>query len=107
MSRPRISIWFCGGCNPRIDRGEVARQVKEALEQSGCEVAFNVANTDLIIYLSGCSSNCAYKYFDDPIPGVVVAAATVDAWPVSESDLPSEIVKRVREACERLERHLL
>lgn len=96
MLGKRVSINFCGGCNPRIDRAEIAREVEKLLSANGVNILFNRCDTDFVIYLSGCSSNCAQRYSNSNIPCIVVAAATVDAVAVDENQIVAEIVTRVR-----------
>ncbi len=100
----RVSINFCGGCNPRINRGNVAGEVKDLLTSYGYRISFNSFDVNLVIYLSGCTSNCAQKYSKCDIPSVVVAALTVDTEICDESMIVVEIVKRVRSFYEQLER---
>ena len=99
-----VSINFCGGCNPRIDRGKVAGEIKELLMSKDYLISFNSFEVDIVIYLSGCTSNCAQKYSKCDMPSVVVAAFTVDTLIVDESRLVAEIVLRVRNYYEQLER---
>lgn len=96
MVPKRVSINFCGGCNPQINRSEIAQKVQERLTEMGYLVFFNESNSDLIIYLSGCSSNCAQRYSTNYFPCLVVAASTLDAIAVDEDHLVDEIVIRVR-----------
>ncbi|HBW36246.1 hypothetical protein [Desulfosporosinus sp. BICA1-9] len=96
MLDKKVSISFCGGCNPLINRGEVANEVQELLSATGIQVTFNSFDTDLVIYLSGCSANCAQRYGQRVSPCVVVAAATIDAMEVDEKQLVDQIVIRVR-----------
>jgi len=96
MSKRRISINFCGGCNPRIDRGKAARQVQEILIAKGYEVGYNVLDADFVIYLSGCTANCAVKHKAGNLPAMIVAALTIDAAAINKEDLVNEIVMKVR-----------
>jgi len=96
MNNRRISIIFCGGCNPRIDRGKVALQVQEILVARGYEVEYNSLDADFDIYMSGCTANCALKYNHSNHPSIVVAAATVDVVPMDKENLVNEIVMKVR-----------
>jgi len=106
MSKRRISIIFCGGCNPRIDRGKVARQVQDMLVASGYEVGYNVLDGDFVIYMSGCTANCAVKHKPGNLPAMIVAALTIDAAVINKEDLVNEIVMKVRDYFEKLERSL-
>lgn len=87
-----------------MNRGKVAAGVKELLSSYGCRISFNSSDVDLIIYLSGCTSNCARKYGNRDIGGIVVAPFTVDGLKVDESEMVAEIVRRVRKHYEQLER---
>ena len=82
----------------------MAGEVKELLMSMDYLIAFNSFAVDIVIYLSGCTSNCAQKYSKCDIPSVVVAALTVDTLIVDESRLVAEIVIRVRNYYEQLER---
>ncbi len=64
----RVSIKFCGGCNPQINRAEIAREVGKHLSSHGLTVVFNSFDADFIVHLSGCSSNCAQKFSNSDIP---------------------------------------
>ena len=96
MLGKKVSINFCGGCNPWINRVEVANEVQGLLSAKGIQVTFNSFDTDLVIYLSGCLSNCAQRYSHSTVPCIAVAAATVDAMAVDISQIVVEIVIRVR-----------
>jgi Fe-S cluster biogenesis protein NfuA len=102
----QVSIRFCGGCNPRIDRSQIAEKVREAMAAYGYNVVFNSVNADFIVYLSGCTASCAYRYSSSKKPCVVVAAATIDMLPVDEKDLGLLISQKVRGYFEQLARPL-
>lgn len=54
---PRMAIRFCGGCNPAMDRGQVARIIHEDLAGLVRWVpAEEVA--DLLLVISGCLTAC-------------------------------------------------
>ncbi len=55
---PRLAIKFCGGCNPVIERGVVARIIRESLSVKIKWVAAD-EEEDLLIILSGCLTSCA------------------------------------------------
>lgn len=106
VNNRRIAINFCGGCNPRIDRGQVAAQVMTILRSKDYEVCYNSLDVDFMIYLSGCTANCSLKYKNSNHPSVIVAAGTVDAVPMDEEELVTEIVMKVGSYFESLERDL-
>lgn len=103
--RKRISIKFCGGCNPRIDRGNIATEIKSGLE-SEFEFLYNSLDADLIIFLSGCTANCSWHYGRNDKPGIIIAADTVDAIAVRKSHIGILVIKKVRDYFERLEKRL-
>lgn len=89
----KVSICFCGGCNPRIDRAAIAKELKALLLEYGCAVVYNEQESaQLIIYLSGCTANCVYK--EDEITNkncIVVAGEMVDSMVIHENMLVNEI----------------
>lgn len=102
-SHKNISITFCGGCNPRIDRGGLAKKVSELMVKQGCTVVFNRPDADFIIYISGCSASCAWRYSKAQAAHTIVAGAAVDSIVAAETELVSKIMHRVRDYLERLE----
>ena len=55
---------------------------------------FNQPGSDFVVYLSGCTANCARRYDAGEVPHVVVAAETVDAEPVDEAAIAREVAGR-------------
>lgn len=106
VNNRRIGINFCGGCNPRIDRGKVATQVVTILKSKDYQVYYNSLDVDFVIYLSGCTANCSLKYKNSNHPSVVVAAETVNGMTMGEEKLVTEIVMKVDVYFESLERNL-
>ncbi len=104
MNIKRISIRFCGGCNPSIDRGRIAAEIIDSLSGDGYEVIYNSPDADFIIYISGCTANCARRYNGGRLPCTVIAAQTVDASVVDGGLLGAETIKRVRDYFRRLEK---
>ncbi len=92
----RVSLTFCGGCNPRIDRGQVADRLRLLLEQDGHETGYNLPDADAVIYISGCMASCAARNCNGLLPSVAVAAATVDAAAVEDGKLVDEVMAKVR-----------
>jgi hypothetical protein len=56
---PRLSIKFCGGCNPLIERGEVAQRIREELP--GPRWVPWEGEADLVLILNGCPTACAER----------------------------------------------
>ena len=55
----KVGLKFCGGCNPRYDRVELARRLRESHPQLEWENAQSGVVYDLLIVLCGCSARCA------------------------------------------------
>lgn len=104
MITRQVGVKFCGGCNPRIDRGRIAKEIVRRLAPEGIEVLYSLVNVQFVIYLSGCTASCANKYDANNIPSVVVADKTIDSLAVEEKDIVNEIVMKVRSYFEQLER---
>ncbi|WP_425058905.1 hypothetical protein SCACP_35530 [Sporomusa carbonis] len=105
LAGKRVSIRFCGGCNPRIDRGQIAGQIREFLTARGVDVVYNTDAADVIIYLSGCPADCAYRYSDggSNIPSLIVRADTVDGITVGTGELAAYIAAKTISYIERPE----
>ncbi len=97
MKTKRISIRFCGGCNSRIDRDQIAAEVKKYLSGNGYEIVYNSLDADFIIDLSGCLVNCVSRNGESGITGVEVAANTIDAIEVSKEQLGRLVSGKVRD----------
>lgn len=55
----RISVKFCGGCNPSMDRGAVAQIIRRNL----ADVFWAPADeeVDILLIINGCLSSCAER----------------------------------------------
>lgn len=94
MNEKLISIKFCGGCNSRIDRRRIAAEVSVCLAMAGHVISFNRPEADVVIYLSGCTANCA-EPVNQVMVHVVVAGTTVDRILREERQLVGEIINKV------------
>lgn len=56
----KCGVRFCGGCNPRFDRGEAYERIRSHLKD---EIEFDFAKEDLlydvILVIGGCTNCCA------------------------------------------------
>jgi hypothetical protein len=95
-----IGIQFCGGCNPRIDRGQIALELHKALVDMGMDVIFNTSDAEFTVFLSGCLSGCALKFNLKEPPLVEVAAATVDGVAMPVEGIVTEVLKKVSQFLE-------
>ena len=67
-SPPHLAIKFCGGCNPVIDRGPLARNIRDDLSGLVRWVPAE-EEADLLLIICGCPTACADR------PGVTEKAA--------------------------------
>ena len=102
----QVSIKFCGGCNPKIDRVRVAEEIKKHLLSCGVGVAYNKNDAELIVYVSGCSASCAMRYSGSDKPCIVIAGDSVDSLTVEEACLVEIVIEKVGDYIAKLERTL-
>ena len=72
----RCTVKFCGGCNPRHDRGECYGTVRSALSDAASfSLPEEGAHYDVLLIIRGCTG-CPYLYEEiEAAHRVVVAAA--------------------------------
>ncbi len=56
---PRLAIKFCGGCNPLLERGQLAQKVRQGLSASQW-VSWE-EESDLVLIINGCPTACAER----------------------------------------------
>lgn len=55
----KIGVKYCGGCNPRFNRGDFVRKLKDKYKDLASIEPINENDVfDMIIIVSGCSSAC-------------------------------------------------
>lgn len=59
----QCTVKFCGGCNPRYDRGEGYRKIRAALPDLSFSLPEEGTRYDALIILRGCTG-CPYLYED-------------------------------------------
>jgi hypothetical protein len=58
----KIAVKFCGGCNPRYNRGAAYNTIAEALRpEAELEVAKEGVSYDALLIIRGCTA-CPYLY---------------------------------------------
>lgn len=58
------TVKFCGGCNPRYDRGEAYRRIRESVSGAArFSLPEDGARYDVLVILRGCTG-CEYLYED-------------------------------------------
>lgn len=54
-----VGLKYCGGCNPKYDRGALARALVAALPEHEFRPARPGEEYDLLVVISGCHVQCA------------------------------------------------
>lgn len=99
----QVSIKFCGGCNPNIDRVAVAKKIKSQLEDSGIAVNYNDLNADFTVYINGCKVSCASRQVSENQECAIIAGSNLNNWNVEEADLSQLAVESVKKYLEKWE----
>ncbi|MGN0733649.1 MAG: hypothetical protein ACI4LC_05690 [Emergencia sp.] len=61
----RIGVRFCGGCNPRYDRGAFYKEVAESNSCHSFSIAEEGEKYDKLLVIGGCPACCAaYEQYD-------------------------------------------
>ena len=55
----RLAVKYCGGCNSVLERGEVARKIREEL--AGARWVSWEGESDLLVVINGCPTACAER----------------------------------------------
>lgn len=76
----KVGIRFCGGCNPRYDRGAMVKRITEKHPEWEAGVAREGVEYDLLLVVGGCTACCAaYEQFS--------AGRVIKMWTDAE-DIP-------------------
>jgi hypothetical protein len=89
-TRERVTVVYCGGCNPHIDRAAVAADIPADDPD---------VRPGATVHLSGCPRACASDQMltsDDP-SAVVVAGELVDGAPTPAADLAAAVARKIKE----------
>ena len=54
---PRMTIKFCGGCNPILEREELAMKIREGFPAA--QWVSGEEKSDLVLIINGCPTACA------------------------------------------------
>ena len=99
-SEIRVSLKYCGSCNPLIDLGKIGNEVKEAIKKEADLrlVSPESNNIGTMVILCGCPRACGNKaeIRAKATRSVVVAAETIDMVPVMEKDISTAIVEKLK-----------
>jgi len=95
----RVSLKYCGSCNPLINLSQIGNLLKEAIEkEDGLKlIPSEDANIDTMVILCGCPRACGNKgkIRAGATLSIVVAGETIDTVPVMEKDICAAIIKKL------------
>jgi hypothetical protein len=100
----QVSIKFCGGCNPNIDRVAVAEKIRQQLGDFGIAVNYNDLSADFIVYINGCKVSCASRQVAENQECAIIAGSNCNNWDVAEADLSQLAVEQVKNYLKKVER---
>ena len=99
-SEIRVSLKYCGSCNPLIDLSKIGKELKEAIEkESDLRLVSSESNkVDTLVILCGCYRACGNKkeIRAKATQSIVVAGETVDTVPVTEKYISTAVVKKLK-----------
>jgi len=96
-----IGLRYCGGCNPRIDRPKIVRDLKEGLEKQGLGVSFFTDRRkafDVLLLINGCMHACSeqeYLRADQDVKMISVKGEMVDDSYIQEKDIPAYLIDKI------------
>jgi hypothetical protein len=97
----KIGVWYCGGCNPQIDRSRIVMELREGLRKMGLKVDFTSVRerpVDIFLLVNGCKHACleakSLKAGRDR-PKISVRGEMVEDQYVGEGDLPRILIQRI------------
>jgi hypothetical protein len=96
-----IGVWYCGGCNPQIDRSRVVWELREGLQKRGLKVDFTSERerpVDMVLLVNGCQHACLEAKNLQPGRAhqrISVRGEMVDDQYIDEADLSKILLQRV------------
>ena len=98
-----IGVRYCGGCNPRIDRSRIVRDVRAGLEKIGLKVDFTTDKeqpVDVVLLINGCMHACLEREYCDSSHNeklICVRGEMVDDQCIEEAHIPEFLVRKILE----------
>jgi hypothetical protein len=98
-----IGVRYCGGCNPRIDRSRIVRDVRAGLEKVGLKVDFTTDKeqaVDVVLLINGCMHACLEGEYSTPRHDqqlISVRGEMVDDHRIEEDHIPKFLVEKILE----------
>ncbi|MBK5246031.1 MAG: hypothetical protein JJE49_02005 [Peptostreptococcaceae bacterium] len=84
----KCGVRFCGGCNPRYDRGTAYEIIKQNLQEKiQFEYAQEGVTYDILLVIGGCTNCCAsYEQY-------IAKRGLIKIWDMDEIDKTIKILK--------------
>ncbi len=96
----KVTLKYCGSCNPLIDLIQIGNKLKEAIENAPelQLVSPDDDHIDVVVILCGCPRMCGNKESFRSLAknSIVTAGGMVDLMPVAEKDIPNQVIQKVR-----------
>lgn len=90
-----VGVKYCGHCNPIIEGPQVI-EIMKSLEPDLEFVSWQEQEKDILLIFSACTSDCATRpEFDGSV--INVAGSSVERIQYSLTELPSQIIKKIKE----------
>jgi len=90
-----VGYKFCGNCNPYLDTKQLLLDLKKELSGEVEFVFWRDSSFDMLLTISGCLCDCAQRP-DYLGPTIVVAANTLNYYPVKEGTLKDELIQQIK-----------
>lgn len=97
----RVSLKYCGACNPMTNLSKIGNELKEAIGIDDVLKLVSPENSpiDVMVILCGCPRACGNKAEISALANrsIVVAGEAVDMVPVAEKDISSTLIKNLKQ----------
>jgi hypothetical protein len=99
-SKIRVSLKYCGSCNPYIELSKIANELKETIKRESdlMLVSPQSNHIDTMVILCGCPRACGNKeeIRSKAAQSIVVAGETIDMVPIPQKDISAAVIKRLK-----------
>jgi hypothetical protein len=96
-----VGVRYCGGCDPRIDRSRIIRDLRAQLEKIGIAADFTTDKerpVDVVLLVNGCMHACLEGEYPDSAHNpqlICVRGEMVDDEYIEEALIPELLSKRI------------
>ncbi|MBA7661288.1 hypothetical protein ES703_69303 [subsurface metagenome] len=95
----KVTLKYCGSCNPLIDLIQIGNKLKEAIENAPelQRVSPDDDPIDVVVILCGCPRKCGDKesFHKLAAHSIVIAGGMVDLMPTAEKDIPEQVMQKL------------